>query len=239
MHYRERVHSPGQAGQLLEHEPPIPFGALHIGPRTEDTAYNDTGMHELQPLIDALGANRPRRNRLRRRLKRAAVAVILRESLQGAEVLLVERAHRPGDPWSGDMAFPGGRIEAADDASASHAACRETYEEIGLRIDRSDGVGRLSDRPTLDHRRRAPMVVSPFVYRVTDTPPLQLNHEIAAVHWLALAWLDEPDHRSHLQWPLGPFRLRMPCYNIGPEQRLWGLTLVMLDELLALSRQRP
>jgi len=195
-------------------------------------------MHELAPLITALGAHRPRRHRLRHRLKRAAVAVVLRETRQGAEVLLVERAHRPGDPWSGDMALPGGRIEATDDASASRAACRETAEEIGLDISRRDGIGRLSDRPTLDHRRRAPMVVSPFVYRLNRVPSLQLNHEIAAIHWLPLAWLDEPVHRSRLHWSVGPLRLPMPCYNVDPDQRLWGLTLLMLDELLALSRRR-
>lgn len=193
-------------------------------------------MHELAPLIDALAGYRPRRRHLRRTLKRAAVAVILRESRQGAEVLLVQRARRAGDPWSGDMALPGGRVGAADEASASHAACRETFEEIGLRITRRKGVGRLSDRLTLDHRRRAPMIVSPFVYRAPDTFSLRLNHEIADTRWLPLGELAEPARRGTLHWPIAGLRLPMPYHECGPDQRLWGLTLLILDELCARAR---
>jgi 8-oxo-dGTP pyrophosphatase MutT (NUDIX family) len=193
-------------------------------------------MHEIAPLAAALARYRPRRTRWRRRFKRAAVAVILRETRQGAEVLLAVRAHRDGDPWSGDMAFPGGRVDAIDEASASAAACRETEEEVGLRIDRADGIGRLSDRFTLDHRRRAPMVVSPFVYRLTENQQTVLNHEIAATRWVSLAWLDEPTNRLSLRWRIGRVTLPMPCYHCGHGQRLWGLTLAMLDELLTLAR---
>ena len=192
-------------------------------------------MHELAPIERALACYRPRRQRLRHRLKRAAVAVILRETRQGTEVLLAERAHRHGDPWSGDMALPGGRMDAADEASASRAACRETAEEVGLCIRRDDGIGRLSDRITLDHRRRAPMVVSPFVYRLDRMQSPTLNHEIAASRWLPLAWLDEPAHRGVLHWRVGRVTLPMPCYDCGDGQRLWGLTLRMLDELLELA----
>jgi len=192
-------------------------------------------MHEIAPLAAALARYRPRRYRWRHRLKRAAVAVILRETRQGAEVLLTVRAHRPGDPWSGDMAFPGGRVDAADEASASTAACRETAEEVGLTISRDDGIGRLGDRLTLDHRRRAPMVVSPFVYRQARTDAPKLNHEITATRWLPLAWLDEPDQRRTMHWQIGRVPVPMPCYDCGDGQRLWGLTLAMLDELRALA----
>lgn len=193
-------------------------------------------MHEITPLVAALARHRPRRLRWRRRLKRAAVAVILRESRQGVEALLAVRAHRDGDPWSGDMAFPGGRVDAVDEASASTAACRETKEEIGLKLTRDDGIGRLSDRLTLDHRRRAPMVVSPFVYRYTGDAEPRLNHEINATRWVALAWLDEPVHRGTMRWQIGRHvALRMPYYDCGDGQRLWGLTLAMLDELRSLG----
>ncbi|MES1938813.1 NUDIX hydrolase [Salinisphaera sp. T5B8] len=193
-------------------------------------------MHELAPLAHALAGYTPRRLRFRRRLKRAAVAVILRERRQGVDVLLAVRAQREGDPWSGDMAFPGGRVDGVDEASASRAACRETAEEVGLTIGRDDGIGRLNDRLTLDHRRRAPMVVSPFVYRLAHPDEPVLNHEIAATRWLALAWLDEPSNRQTMHWPIGHVRIPMPCYHCGDGQRLWGLTLAMLDELRTLTR---
>ncbi|ERJ20516.1 MutT-like protein [Salinisphaera shabanensis E1L3A] len=193
-------------------------------------------MHELAPIARTLADYRARRLRFRRYLKRAAVAVILRDSGQGAQVLLALRAHREGDPWSGDMAFPGGRVDAADEASASRAACRETQEEVGLRITREHGIGRLNDRLTLDHRRRAPMVVSPFVYRLEQRITPVLNHEIAATRWLSLAWLNEPVNRQTMRWRVGRASLPMPCYDCGDGQRLWGLTLAMLDELCGLVR---
>lgn len=192
-------------------------------------------MHELSSIEQTLAAHRPRRSRWRHRLARAAVAVVLRETDQGAQALLVERAHRPGDPWSGDMAFPGGRVDRHDEASASHAACRETREEVGLVIGRADGIGRLSDQITLDHRRRGLMVISPFVYRCPDHARLIYNHEIANSEWVTLGWLAEPGHRRPYNWTIGRITLPMPSYALAQERRLWGLTLGMLDELLAVA----
>ena len=61
----------------------------------------------------------------------AAVALILREGKAGPEILFIVRAKRDGDPWSGDLGFPGGRVEACDKEPRLTAE-RETLEEIGL-----------------------------------------------------------------------------------------------------------
>ena len=61
----------------------------------------------------------------------AAVAAIIRADSAGLEILFIRRSHRQGDPWSGHLAFPGGRLEK-EDASPREAAERETLEEIGL-----------------------------------------------------------------------------------------------------------
>ena len=68
--------------------------------------------------------------------------LVLREGSAGAEVLFIERAMRADDPWSGHMAFPGGRLEGGDD-SARTAACRETREEVGLELSRAEYLGHL------------------------------------------------------------------------------------------------
>ncbi len=76
--------------------------------------------------------------------RRAAVAVVLREIDGRPEVLLIERATKEGDPWSGHMAFPGGRVEDVD-GSIQIAAERETFEEVGVSLEGAELIGRLDD----------------------------------------------------------------------------------------------
>ena len=48
------------------------------------------------------------------RAGRAAVAIMVREARAATEMLMIRRATREGDPWSGHMGFPGGRRDAGD-----------------------------------------------------------------------------------------------------------------------------
>src|SRR5688500_11808432 len=63
--------------------------------------------------------------------RRAAVALVLRDGPQGLELLFIRRAEHPLDPWSGQIAFPGGRAEPGD-ADLRTTAIRETAEELGF-----------------------------------------------------------------------------------------------------------
>jgi len=77
--------------------------------------------------------------------KRAAVATILRRTNELTEALFILRATKEGDPWSGQMAFPGGHYEAHD-LSLRRTAERETFEEIGLDLDSSARyLGKIAD----------------------------------------------------------------------------------------------
>ncbi len=174
----------------------------------------------------------------RRRLIRAAVAVVLSEREAGLSVLLMRRAQRDGDPWSGDMAFPGGRLSRPD-LGGGAAACRETQEETGLQLVQADRIGRLHDRVTRAHRQPLPMVVSPFVYAFPrDAGGWRLNHEVDRIVWVPLDYLVERGNRARMQWQLGPLALPLPCYDYQ-DHRIWGLTLLMLDELMRIaSRSR-
>ncbi len=64
---------------------------------------------------------------------RAAVAIVLTDNAGSLDLLLIERARRASDPWSGQMAFPGGRVDVADSTPRA-AAERETLEEVGLSL---------------------------------------------------------------------------------------------------------
>jgi 8-oxo-dGTP pyrophosphatase MutT (NUDIX family) len=158
---------------------------------------------------------------------RAAVATILREPVVGRpEVLLIRRAEHPADPWSGHMAFPGGRFDPAD-PSLEHTAIRETVEELGLDL-RAHGelVTRLDDVPT----HKTGLVVRPFVFTVHATPPLAPNEEVDEVHWVDLRSLlqGERDTTHELEWK-GSLH-RMPAYQVA-DRIVWGLTYRMLQIL--------
>mgnify|MGYP001813096738 CR=1 FL=1 len=88
----------------------------------------------LQLIETRLADHKPRRKWLRRYTKRSAVALILQIREGELNVLMIKRAERKGDPWSGHMAFPGGRMDPGDDHGYA-VAVRETEEEVGLTSD--------------------------------------------------------------------------------------------------------
>src|SRR3989442_8572178 len=94
----------------------------------------------------------------------AAVALILLEGA-GLEALFIRRAERADDPWSGQIALPGGR-RGPHDADLAATAIRETNEETGVDLSSAERLGVLDDlyprTPTLP-----PVVVRPFVFALT------------------------------------------------------------------------
>lgn len=159
--------------------------------------------------------------------------MVLRDLAAGPEVLFIERAEHEGDPWSGHMAFPGGRIDP-EDPSARHAAERETREEVGLDLSGAELLGRLDD---LHGRRSAgvpQLVISGFVYRVDDVPPLAPNHEVQQAFWFPLRELHAEErlipHVMELQLEK-PQTLEFPGILVGEPGRhvVWGLTYRFLE----------
>ena len=149
---------------------------------------------------------------------------------------MIKRADREGDPWSGHMAFPGGRAETAD-SNNLHTARRETWEEIGLDTDiHTEYLGRLSDILSRPHSGRKPMVITPYVFTINQVPDLNINHEVAEVIWVPLAFLADKDNRQRMQWQAKKITMNLTCY-FYQQRRIWGLSLVMLDELVGLVRR--
>ena len=167
----------------------------------------------LQLIETRLGDHNPARKLLRRLQKRSAVAMILQVREGQLHILMIKRAEREGDPWSGHMAFPGGRMDKAD-ANGYAVAVRETAEEVGLILGAQDEcIGRLSDLNARPHRGTFGMAVSPFVFRLDRAVTFTPNHEVAEVVWVPLEFLLDADNREEMIWSYRGTRIPVPCYR--------------------------
>ena len=165
----------------------------------------------------------------------AAVTLALRYAVgsdstrESLEVLFIERAIREGDPWSGHMAFPGGRMDPTDD-SERHTAERETLEEVGLGLESARYLGRLDDLSGLA-AAASRMVVSAHVFHVEEPGDLVVNHEVAQAFWFPLHGLFEP--RRHVRYPVNMTGrdVEFPGIVLGEDggQVVWGLTYRFLE----------
>jgi 8-oxo-dGTP pyrophosphatase MutT (NUDIX family) len=157
----------------------------------------------------------------------AAVAVVLTH--QTDSILLIRRAERTGDPWSGHMALPGGRRQEGEDLLAT--VIRECWEEVGFRLSREQLAGSLPDvvprTPSLP-----PLAIRPFVFVLPSEPRLALNSEVASASWVPLQELVRPYvHRLVcIELPTGPREFE--AYHVAGAV-VWGLTERILTTLLA------
>lgn len=163
---------------------------------------------------------------------RAAVAVVLCWQEDEPQVLFIERASRTGDPWSGHMAFPGGRVDPVD-RGTREAAERETLEEVGLNLAEALYLGRLDDlegRPENDQR----LVVSAHVYCSSNPEPLVPNHEVQEAFWFPLSQLLVSERQ--VTYPHATYGgKQLPGILVGLPDRhiVWGLTYRFLDVFLS------
>ncbi len=170
--------------------------------------------------------------------QRAAVAAILQPGRDCPEVLLILRAEMAGDPWSGQIAFPGGRVEKTDSSSRA-AAERETFEEIGINLPKSSlYLGRLHDLHAHARLQRLPMAISPFVYWLEAPVSPQVSPEVQEVLWVSLLHLFDSRHRCTVDYARGDTRLELPGIRVGSSV-LWGLTLLMLTDFLERISSSP
>ena len=159
--------------------------------------------------------------------QRAAVALILRDGEAGLELLFIRRAEHPQDPWSGQMAFPGGRAEPGD-ADLAATAVRETAEEIGLDLAHAgEPLGVLDEVRAMARMRPMDLTIQPLVFRLLTPGEMRLGDEVESVHWLSLAALLGADLRSTMDYVHDGASLRFPCIRVD-EVVIWGLTYRML-----------
>ena len=144
-------------------------------------------------------------------------------------VLLTERtAHLTHH--SGQVAFPGGRVDP-EDANTSAAALREAWEEVGLSAEYIEVLGTLPTYTTITS-----FIVTPVVALVRPDFELAINpHEVAEAFEVPLEFLMNPaNHRHHAMTDDGSRSrewLSMPYQDGSNERYVWGATAGMLRNL--------
>jgi 8-oxo-dGTP pyrophosphatase MutT (NUDIX family) len=162
---------------------------------------------------------------------RAAVAVLLRSTPDGPEVLFIHRSEHPSDPWSGHMAFPGGRLDPTD-PNEQAAAERETSEEIGLLLSEDARLlGRLDEIQARTREGRLPLAIAPFVYELDTKRLPRLSDEVQSILWVPLPELYAARNRAALSYPIAGKTYSLPSIRFQ-ERVIWGLTLRIVGDLL-------
>lgn len=166
--------------------------------------------------------------------KQAAVALILRETQDDASVLIIKRAEREGDPWSGHLALPGGRAQPEDPDLLATAA-RETFEEIGLDLLGGPGSNFLGKLPVLNPRNPGlpETEITPFVALAPPAVTLRINHEVADAFWVSVGNLKREGLSETWSMRFGEIIRKWPAYPSegGP---IWGITERILTNFLSL-----
>lgn len=196
------------------------------------------------PVRERLSARLPSPYLLRiepERIPQAAVTLLLREVEGDDLVLIIKRAERMGDPWSGHLALPGGRVEEQDEDLLITAA-RETREEVGidlLGIDLLDGmVSRqnfIGQLPTLTPASPGlpPIEITPLVALTPPDQSLQPNDEVGELYWLSISELLANGRSSEYRLNLGSYVRKWPAYP-SPGGPIWGITERILTSFLTL-----
>ena len=160
--------------------------------------------------------------------KNASVAVIFRDNVDSEEVLLIRRAEREGDPWSGQVAFPGGMVSPAD-RSFQDTARREASEEVGVDLSAGSAVFQGYMREFRAHTKR--VVVVPSVFKLVAASTPIPNQEVASCQWASLAELAGEEARSSYLVPKSGGQIPFPCI-VHHGLVVWGLTERILSGII-------
>ena len=187
-------------------------------------------MHHVDYIKDRLASHEPETFEPLSDTRQAAVAVILRQALDrenATDILFIKRAEKPGDPWSGHMAFPGGHKETSDEDLRA-ASMRETFEEIGLDLAPAEYLGALDQQRAMPRGRTLNMLIAPHVFALDGDPEFAINYEVDEVVWTDLETLINGQQHTWETRPMAGTPTVFNGYRLDRGHFVWGLTYRML-----------
>jgi 8-oxo-dGTP pyrophosphatase MutT (NUDIX family) len=158
--------------------------------------------------------------------REAAVAVLFTgETLPDYSVLLMRRAFRETDRWSGQIGLPGGHAEE-EDADLIATARRESREEVG--IDPLDGegavhIGSLPPVQATSRAQRLPLYITPIVfYRPAVEEPV-CGPEADEAFWLPITPASNGSLHEDYRYEHEGLVHKLPSWNFEG-RTIWGMT---------------
>jgi 8-oxo-dGTP diphosphatase len=163
----------------------------------------------LKPVSNEQGAN-------------AAVALLLKSKRGDYDVLFVKRIENPSDPWSGQMALPGGKREPKD-KDLKDTVMRETMEETGIKLDECRFLGVLT---AISSEPKPEIKVLPFIVLLEDEPKLKLNkEELESFIWVPFKEIVQS--KGTVEFSFG----KVPAY-IFADAIVWGVTYKIISNFI-------
>ena len=159
---------------------------------------------------------------------RGAVAVIIREDTGDLWLLMIRRRESPSDPWSGQMAFPGGHSDPQD-RTLFDTVRRETLEEVGIEVNEHRFLGCLRNVQP----KNAPMIVSPFVFLESKKADPTTSREATETVWVPVSFLMNPKNVSSIMVAIRGENVPMGCYRYS-NHVIWGLSFRIIQEIISI-----
>lgn len=157
----------------------------------------------------------------------AAVAIVLRETTTPVpEVLFIERAVREGDPWSGQVALPGGRRDEGE-GDLLATVIRETMEETGLDLRKQGEVFGPLDEFRTRSPALPPVVVRPFVARINAGLDVAGSDEVSSHFWVPLDALFNPANTRPTRVQARGFSMWRDAIHYE-KKVIWGMTEIIV-----------
>lgn len=171
----------------------------------------------------------------RRNARQAAVLVLLYPNLAGQiSTVFIERQHNKHDHHSGQISFPGGKLDP-NDTSLENCATREAEEEVGLKQDAVEVLGRLTPL----YIPVSNFIVTPVVAAVESAPVFNIQpEEVRSILPSEISYLATADRIKHKSIPVSSnVTLENVPYFDVLDKTIWGATAMILNEFLSIWKE--
>ena len=163
--------------------------------------------------------------------KQSAVLIVLFQENKKIKVLFILRSIYDG-VHSGQISFPGGQKEESD-KSLADTALRETFEEVGIKIDPKNILGKLSNL----YIPPSNFIVEPFVAYVENLDEFVIDEsEVQHIYKIELKeLLDAKAIQVKDVLSRNNQTISAPCFYIN-ELKIWGATAMIFNELMEIIK---